>query len=789
MKVTINLGKGTLNNGCDNVIVQLLDRNHSCLRQVSGSLPPAPELATLHRQWQSNYRAFYQQQGLRIGLLESEGFRYSNQKFQQICHLITLQLNQWLNSEGFTTIERVLRTDLATQEPIQIIIAAQDRQIQQLPWHLWQFLEDYHWAETAVSSLNWKKINLIDRQRPQVRILTILGNSDGIDVRADLKALAALPETELTILTEPKLSELNDYLWQHQGWDILLFSGHSHSSLDAGYIYLNAEESITIAQLKHSLNKAIANGLQIAIFNSCQGVGLAFQLGDLSLPYTVVMGEPVPDRIAQLFLNYFLTAFAGGKTFTLAVKEARQKLAGWETEFICASWLPVIWQNPTMKCLSWQDLQSQSRPQPQQRKKLWQSALLGSLLVSSSVMVGRWLGWLEPVELWAYDRTLQQRPAESIDPRILVVEIDETDTNRDRYPLSDETLVRAIDILESSQPVAVGLDLHRPYSRDSGYQDLIQRLEANPHLFPVCAYGSENKSYAPPAGLSQQKLTQQMGFSDLLIDGGQFQAQNNFLLQFNPSPKVRRQLLSYDPSLATSPSSCLTPYSLSFQLAFEYLQQAGVKPLQVNEQQQWQFGKVVFREMKRKFGGYQQLDERSSQIPINYRAGQPGQKITLRELLSGSILPHLIRGRIVLIGYTASVARDYFNTPYGKMSGVWIHAHMTSQILSAVQDGRSLIWVLPQWGDWLWVVAWSMTTASVLVLLAEKSWFYSLLAIVILIFVIDGLCLLFLIKGGWLPYIAAIISLLLTTTVVVIGRMTISKGLNHNIQIKPASSL
>ncbi len=789
MKVILNLGKGTLNDGCDNAIGQLLDRNHDVLRQVSGSLPPAPELATLHQQWQSGYRAFYQGQGLRLGLLQSEGLRYSKQEFQEICHQIPLQLNQWLNSEGFTGIERILRTDLAKNEPIQIVITAQNRQLQQLPWHLWQLLDDYPLAEIAMSSLNWQKINIIDRKRTKVRILTILGNSNGIDVQKDLQALSVLPEIELTILTEPKLSELNDYLWQHQGWDILLFSGHSHSSPDAGYIYLNAEESITITQLKHSLNIAIARGLQIAIFNSCEGVGLALELADLSLPYTVVMGEPVPDRIAQLFLKYFLTTFAGGKIFTLAVKEARQKLAGWETEFICASWLPIIWQNPTMKCLTWQDLQLSENPQSKYRQKLWQMALLGSLLVSSGVMAMRWLGWLEPIELWAYDRTLQQRPAENIDPRILVVEIDETDTNRDRYPLRDETLVRAIDILESSQPVAIGLDLHRPYSRGSGYQDLIERLEENPRLFPVCAYGSENESYAPPTGLSEQKLTQEMGFSDLLIDGGQFQSQTNSLLPFNSNPKVRRQLLSYDPSLATSPSSCLTPYSLSFQLAFEYLQQAGVEPFKVNEQQQWQFGNVVFQEMKRKFGSYQQLDGRSSQILINYRSGQPGQKITLRELLSGTITPQLIRGRIVLIGYTASVARDYFDTPYGTMSGVWIHAHMTSQILSAVQNGRPLIWAFPQWGDWLWIAAWSVITASVLVLLAKKPWLYSLLAVVFLIVVIDRICLLLLIEGGWLPSISTIISLLLTTTVVVTGRMTLLEGLNNNTQIEPASSL
>ncbi|KAM3104182.1 CHASE2 domain-containing protein, partial [Phormidesmis sp. 146-33] len=31
------------------------------------------------------------------------------------------------------------------------------------------------------------------------------------------------------------------------------------------------------------------------------------------------------------------------------------------------------------------------------------------------------------------------------------------------------------------------------------------------------------------------------------------------------------------------------------------------------------------------------------------------------------------------MGYTAPVARDSFDTPYGEMAGVWVHAHMVSQ--------------------------------------------------------------------------------------------------------------
>ncbi len=769
MKIIINLGRGNLQDGCHNVVVQLLDNYGRCLQQLNGDLPRAPKLASLYQQWKSSYLAFYQAKSLRISLIESEGMRYSEGDFKQVCQKFGQEFNNWLASNSFAAIEKNLRSNLAPKQSIQITVMAADLMLQQLPWHLWHFIDDYHNTEIAFSPLDWHAIKQSTPVRSQVRILAILGDSDGLDLQQDLQSLNALPNSELVILVEPQFRQLNEYLWQSQGWDILLFSGHSQTNRDTGIIYLNDSESITIAQLKNSLNIAIANGLQIAIFNSCAGMGLALQIAGLSLPYGVVMNEPVPDKIAQVFLEYFLTAFSGGRNFTLSVKEARYKLTGWETEYICASWLPIIWQNPSTGTLLWSDLHEVL---PQKSFKLIRNAVLKSVLVSSLVMLGRSLTLFEPLELLAYDRHLRQRPAETIDDRILVVEI--TDRDSDRYPLSDESLVEAIDLLEQHQPAAIGIDLHRAQARGtSGYQELIESIESNPRLFPVCAYGNSSESYGPPQGLSETTLRQQVGFSDLLVDGD-LKRSNNSSFAINsvlPTiPKVRRHLLSYDPDLASSTSKCLTPYSLSFQLAYEYLDQAGVKPLTVNSKQQWQFGDVTFQEISNKFGGYQQLASKSSQIALNYRAGQPGKRISLTQLRSGQIPSQLITNQIVLIGYTTSVARDNFETPYGTMPGVWIHAHMTSQLISAVEDGRTLIWSLPLWGDWLWILWWSILAIAIMLMLRKKPVLYSILALIILAIGMEQICILILIKGGWLPYVPSLLSLLLVSGVIFSSR-------------------
>ncbi|PZO11377.1 MAG: hypothetical protein DCF25_19485 [Leptolyngbya foveolarum] len=57
------------------------------------------------------------------------------------------------------------------------------------------------------------------------------------------------------------------------------------------------------------------HGLTLAIFNSCDGLGLAKYLSQaiapISVPYIIVMREAVPDAVAQTFLKYFLAAFSG----------------------------------------------------------------------------------------------------------------------------------------------------------------------------------------------------------------------------------------------------------------------------------------------------------------------------------------------------------------------------------------------------------------------------------------------------------------------------------------------
>jgi CHASE2 domain-containing sensor protein len=811
--------------------------------KIKGYLPPNPELATcLQHHWNENYRSLVAPLRLEaIAIIHTGSINTRINECRESALGLRDRLRAWLDSEAFRGIDRRLREELNRDEAIRFLIRTEDKQLHKLPWQEWDFFERYPKAEIALSAVEFEpsKKSQVVTHKEKVRILAILGNSNGIDTEVDRRKLEALPDAEVEFLVEPERRQLNDKLWE-QPWDILFFAGHSETQGETGRIYINQTDSLSLNELKYGLRKAIAQGLQLAIFNSCDGLGLAHELEQLHIPQMIVMREPVPDKVAQEFLNYFLRAFANGDSLYLAERQARERLQGLEQEFPCASWLPVICQNSVEVPPDWLKLrglpggrissqqwdsvsgagelknlnpqphreQGKGEPDspplrgdglgegffinsptvspaedtqpPSSKRCSFRTVFLASVAVTSLVMGTRYVGILEPLELQAYDYLIRQRPPELIDERILVVEVTKEDIAEHQYPLEDATVAQLLQKLEQYKPRALGLDMHRYQSRGAGRSDLISRFEQNQKFFTVCASGSSDSNYAPPPEFSEQQLKNQVGFSDLVVDSSNpkdRRIRGDLVVGEQPedtSRTVRRQLLSYDPSLSPSPSSCSTPYSFSFQLAFRFLYEEKIQPMEVNSNEEWQFGTVVFHRLAARFGGYQQLDGQSSQIMLNYRSNQPGQRVTLKQVLSGKLDSNLVKNRIVLIGYTAPVARDYFDTPDGQRAGIWVHAHMVSQILSSVLDKRPLIWVLPQWGDTLWVFAWSITGGLLAwrlrwrSLSEGKSLLYLGLAGGAATLVLYQISLIILTQGGWMPLVPSALALVSTGSILVI---------------------
>jgi WD40 repeat protein len=334
------------------VTLTIGEEGNSPVIEVTGNLPPAPELvAKLQYHWLQQYRSLGAPYRIKPRRIIYEG---SLKECQKSAVVLRDRLTDWLNYEHFRLIDQRLREALNPDEEIHFLIRTEDRELQKLPWHLWDFFERYPKAEVTLSTLKLDRISKLTKTilNPQVKILAILGHSEGLDLQADRQLLENLPRAETTFLVEQTRREINDQLWE-QPWDIIFFAGHSATEGEKGKIYINPEESLSIDELWYALKTAVEKGLKLAIFNSCDGLELALRLNDLQIPQIIVMRDLVPDRVAHTFLKYFLKAYSEGKAFYLAVREARERLQGLEGEFPCASWLPVIYQNSSQVPPTW----------------------------------------------------------------------------------------------------------------------------------------------------------------------------------------------------------------------------------------------------------------------------------------------------------------------------------------------------------------------------------------------------------------------------------------------------
>ncbi|MBN3960945.1 CHASE2 domain-containing protein [Nostoc sp. NMS8] len=752
--VVMKFGEGSFEQGFA-VTLQIGEEHERAATEITGKLPSFPEMPLYYSHWQSSYR----QIGNRYRL-HADKMQVTNVSMIQDCentsHILRARFNTWLRVEEFRPLREKWLERLSSTDEIRVILQTENSQLQLLPWHLWDLLERYPKAEIALSSPSYDRIHKPRTPNQSVNILAIVGNSKGIDTQADQALLQQCSNAEVSFLVEPPRKELTDHLWG-KNWDILFFAGHSSSNKngESGRIYLNKTDSLTIGELKYALKKAIENGLQLAIFNSCDGLGLARELADLQIPQIIVMREPVPDQVAKEFLKYFLQGFAGGESLYQAVRQARERLQGLEDRFPCATWLPVICQNPAQMPPTWDQLRSvkteEDKPNlPLPTKRRFRTILLPSLAITVLVCVVRWLGFLENQEIQAFDLMMRSRPAEGIDSRLLIITIDDDDLAIQRQnneyligaSISEKSLNKLLAKLNQYQPRAIGLDIYRDFSAKE--PDLITRLQQTQNLIGVCK-GSDStgniKGIKPPPEIPPGNL----GFSDFIHDR---------------DGVIRRQLLFMNQETT---SLCSAPYAFSLQLASLYLRPLGI-PTKFTPKGNLQLDKTIFPNLKPHTGGYQNIDANGGQILLNYRSSKEiAEQVKLTQFLSSPINPSAIKDRIVLIGVVAKGdSPDTWPTPYGvpldeQMPGVLVQAHMVSQILSAVQDGRPLLRAWSFWVEVAWIWGWSLVGGVLAWRRFSLPWLA--LAVGVTSSVLYVVCFGLLISGAWVPFVPSALSL------------------------------
>ena len=330
--------------------------------------------------------------------------------------------------------------------------------------------------------------------------------------------------------------------------------------------------------------------------------------------------------------------------------------------------------------------------------------------ITSFIILLRFIGLLQGMEWNMFDNFLQQRPQAGIDSRVVVITIDEPDLQKiGQYPIPDNILVKALNKLKTYQPKLIGLDLYRDLPVEPGYQELVELFKATPNLIGIDKV--VGTKVASPRVLAQLG---QVGFSDQVLDG---------------DGKVRRALLTVRSPLtlaqpdthglataARSPKNQLRQ-SLGLQLALQYLKTVGITPYPHPQNRHYiQLGKALIIPLQPFDGGYVWADTGGYQILLSYHGAEENfQSFSITDLLQERIPKEKIQNRVVLIGATAESINDLFQTPYNnrlfgsskQMAGVFIHANITSQILTAALQGRGMLQTWSKIWESLWILLWS----------------------------------------------------------------------------------
>lgn len=136
------------------------------------------------------------------------------------------------------------------------------------------------------------------------------------------------------------------------------------------------------------------------------------------------------------------------------------------------------------------------------------------------VLVLRFLGWLQPSELQAFDRLMRQRPPELPDERILIVKATDEDIKEEKErrenqaSLSDRTLAQVFEKLQPYEPIAIGLDIYRDFPADPKSK-LEDYLKQN-NVWGTCKVSLDKRDdgVAHPPEIPPDRL----GFSDVIED-------------------------------------------------------------------------------------------------------------------------------------------------------------------------------------------------------------------------------------------------------------------------------
>ncbi|MBD0265905.1 MAG: sensor protein Chase2, partial [Tolypothrix sp. Co-bin9] len=309
MEIWVNLefGDGNFEQGFSKIKIQInafSTQSHST--QLEIQLPPAQEIPNSYERWKKIYdllvqpssRGFKKNQVINVST--DTCFEYAKsllEKLNQWLLPINSQLESLIISNNNTHICLVVNTHRVTSELTKNIL-------HRIPWQECHLFSEHSLLEAALCFKDSLLFEAVEATKPnsetfrRIKIISIFGDSTNLDTSTDEELIIQLEKrgAETIFLKEPKRETLHQ-LWD-EPCDILFFAGHSESQEHGkkGIIAINSNDSLNLEEIPRTLKSAISKGLKLAIFNSCDGLGLAQRLAGVNLPYVIVWREPVPDK-------------------------------------------------------------------------------------------------------------------------------------------------------------------------------------------------------------------------------------------------------------------------------------------------------------------------------------------------------------------------------------------------------------------------------------------------------------------------------------------------------------
>lgn len=331
------------------------------------SLPAIPiELKSSLKRWKLGYYDIGSVREVCSSLRIQPVSAITSSELYQYRNSIKLSFNQWLDTSNELReyLIRVASQLRSKHQDIRILLDIPNSTLYYFPWQEWNLFENHFPQSEIAIRVKGKRDEKIQPivKCWKVRILVVIGNSEGINPEQDLEIIKQLEKkgAKIDILENPSREKLRDAFKTEPGYHLFIFAGHSQSNEDGtiGWLELNKEDILTISSFKDNFKRAIDRGLQLAIFNSCDGLGLAKQMAELNLPQSIVMREPIPDRIAVEFLKHFFHHFSQNKSVVVSLRETRKDLEPFEREgrLPGAQWLPVICTRESAPSLTWNKL-------------------------------------------------------------------------------------------------------------------------------------------------------------------------------------------------------------------------------------------------------------------------------------------------------------------------------------------------------------------------------------------------------------------------------------------------